>query len=118
MNTSTTMTEPQYVHLARKPKSSYRQLFVRGTRISARALYGEHMAAEMTPEEIAHNYDLPVEAVREAIAYCESDPVELREDYAMEERLMEATGMNEPGYKDNPFPRLLTAQERAALADG
>ena len=48
----------------------------------------------MTPEEIAVDYDLPLESVREAIAYCESNPPELKEDYAREEAVMEATGMN------------------------
>ena len=36
----------------------------------------------MTPEEIAREYDLPVEAVKEAIAYCQTDPPEIREDFA------------------------------------
>ena len=34
----------------------------------------------MTPEEIAADYNLPLEAVQEAIAYCESNPPELAED--------------------------------------
>jgi hypothetical protein len=47
----------------------------------------------MTPELIAADYDLPLEAVQEAIAYCEWNPPELAEDYAREEAVMEATGM-------------------------
>ena len=71
-------TSINYVHLAPNPKSAYKQLFVKGTRIPARALYGWYACQEpLTPEEIAADYDLPVEAVREAIAYCESDPPEL-----------------------------------------
>jgi hypothetical protein len=58
---------------------------------------------------------LPVEAVKEAIAYCESDPPEIREDFAREEALMEASGMNDPGYKTNPVPKTLSAQEIARL---
>ncbi len=50
----------------------------------------------MTVEEIAAEYNIPAEAVREAIAYCQSDPPELAEDYAREAALMEATGMNQP----------------------
>ena len=44
-------------------------------------------------------YYLPVEAVLEAIEYCESNPPDLLEDYAQEEKLMNATGINEPKYK-------------------
>ena len=62
-------------------------MFVKGTRIMARILYGMAMNEEeaRTPEEIATAFDLPVEAVREAISYCESDPPEIREDCEREE---------------------------------
>ena len=100
-----------YVHLAPNPKSAYKQLFVKGTRIRARVLYGWYACEEpMAPEEIAREFNLPVEAVQEAIAYCESDPPELLEDYAREEALTQAAGMNEPGYKYDPTPRLLDPQ--------
>ena len=105
-----------YAYLAPNPKSSYKQLFVKGTRIRARVLYGWYACEEpMTPDEIAADYGLPVEAVREAIAYCESNPPELLEDYAREEALMKAEGMNEPGYKYHPSPRVLSPEERARL---
>ena len=106
-----------YDYLAPNPKSTYKQLFVKGTRIRARVLYGWYANEEepMTPEQIALEFNLPVEAVREAIAYCESDPPELRQDYAAEEALMEATGMNDPAYKFNPKPRLLSPEELARL---
>jgi len=101
-----------YVHLAPNPKSAYRQFFVKGTRIRARVLYGWYACEEpMVPEEIAREFALPVGAVREAIAYCESNPPELLDDYAREEALTEAAGMNEPGYKDHPTPRLLDPQQ-------
>src|SRR5437588_86017 len=101
-------------HLAPNPKSAYKQLFVRGTRIRARDLYGMFMSADepMTPEEIAADYGLPVEAVQEAIAYCQADPPEIKEDFAHEERIMAATGMNEPDYKLGRKYRILSPQER------
>jgi uncharacterized protein (DUF433 family) len=112
MNPQTTT----YVHLAPNPKSAYKQLFVKGTRIRARVLYGWYACEEpMAPQEIAREFNLPVDAVREAIAYCESNPRELVEDYAREEALSEAAGMNEPGYKFHPTPKLLTPQEIARL---
>jgi uncharacterized protein (DUF433 family) len=106
-----------WVYLAPKPGSLYRQLFIKGRRIAARTLYGMYAREDSprTPEEIAADYDLPVEAVREAIAYCESDPPELLQDYAAEEALMEATGMNDPDYKYHPTPKLLSPEEKARL---
>lgn len=104
-------------YLARKRNSVYKQLFVKDRRIAARTLYGRFMSDEdpMTPEEIAADYDLPLEAVHEAIEYCEADPPEIREDWEREERLMEATGMNDPDYKYHPTPRVISADERARI---
>ena len=111
-------TQPnQYKYLTRKPKSVYKQLFIRDRWVSARTLYGKYAREEnpMTPEEIAADYNLPLEAVLESIAYCESNPPELAQDYARDEALMEATGMNDPNYKYHPQPKLLTPQEMARL---
>jgi uncharacterized protein (DUF433 family) len=108
----------QYKYLERNPKSNYKQLFVKGRRIFARTLYGHYMSEEepMTPEQIAADYNLPIEAVREAIAYCDTDPIEIREDFAREEAIIEATGMNDPNYKYNPSSRKpLSPQERARI---
>ena len=86
-----------YKYLVRKPKSSYKQLFVKDRWVSARTLYGQSVGEDArTPEQLAEDYDLPLEAVLESIAYCESDPLEIREDWEREEALMEASGMNEP----------------------
>jgi uncharacterized protein (DUF433 family) len=104
-----------YKYLVRKPKSVYKQLFVKERWISARTLYGMYAreTSPMTPEEIAADYDLPLEAVQEAIGYCESNPPELAEDYAREEAVMEATGMNDPAYDGRP--KVLTPQEMSRL---
>lgn len=105
-------TATTYEHLAENPNSSYRQLFVKGTNIRARTLYGLARCDEpSTPEEVAADYGLPVDAVLEAIAYCESNPPELLEDYARDEALAKAVGMNDPDYKHHPSPRLLAPQE-------
>jgi uncharacterized protein (DUF433 family) len=52
-----------YVYLAPDPKSSYKQLFIKGRRIRARTLYGWYMSEEdpATPEEIAEGYQIPLE---------------------------------------------------------
>jgi uncharacterized protein (DUF433 family) len=112
---STTSTNWKY--LASNPKSSYRQLFIKDRRVRARTLYGQYMSEEepRTVEEIASDYDLPIEAVKEAIAYCDSNPPELLEDYAMEEAIMEATGMNDPNYKLHGKRKRLSPEEMAEI---
>lgn len=110
-------TSINWVHLAPNPNSFYRQLFIQGTRIRARVIYGLYMNADepMTPEEIAADLGLSLDAVKEAITYCQSNPPEIDEDYRREETLMEATGMNDPNYRNHGKPKPLTAQEMARI---
>jgi len=104
-------------HLEPNSKSAYKQLFVKGTRIRARVLYGDAVNEEepRTPEQIAEDYALPIEAVLEAIAYCQGNPPEIEEDFRREEALMEATGMNDPNYKYHGKSKILSAQEIARI---
>jgi hypothetical protein len=113
----------EYKYLGPKPGSLYKQLFVKGRGVRALTLYRATLPSYMeegvtwTPEQVAEEYDVPVEAVREAIAYCESNPPEIAEDFRREERLMEATGMNHPDYKWNPkkYHKLLDPAELARI---
>lgn len=110
------MSKPaKWKYLAPNPKSAYKQLFMKDTRIRAESIYAWTVdgAEPMTPEEVAADYDMPLEAVQEAIAYCESNPPELLSDRAAEEALREATGMNDPTYDGHP--KLLSAEEIARI---
>lgn len=114
-------TKREWRYLAPRPKSRYRQLFIKDTRIRAEILYSLTVPAEdgevYTAEEVAGWYGLPVDAVREAIEYCRSNPPEIAADHAREERIMEASGMNHPDYKNDPkkYYRLLSPQEIARI---
>jgi len=112
-----TSTPKQWQYLEPRPKSAYRQLFLKGTRIRAEIIYGMTVDGNepMTPEEVAADFGLPLEAVQEAIAYCQSNPPEIEEDHRGEERVMEATGMNDPDYKYGGKYKLLSPQERTRL---
>ena len=103
--------------LESRPKSSYKQLFVKGLRLPARTIYGQYVNDEepRTAEELAVDYDLPLEVVKEAIAYCETDPPEILEDWTRDQALMEAMGMKEPGYKWHGKPKMLSAEEWARI---
>ena len=110
------MTQTQWKYLAPNPKSAYKQLFVKGTRIRAEVLYGMLVDGDppdpTTPEQIAADMNLPVEAVREAVAYCAADPPEVREDHASEEARMKAAGlMDADGNYIRPPGRLSRAEE-------
>jgi hypothetical protein len=65
----------------------------------------------MTSEEIAADFNLPLDVVQEAIAYCQSNPPEIKKDFEREERLMEACGLNDPDYKHGGKFKLIPPEE-------
>jgi len=109
-------TSTQWKYLERDPLSSYRQLSVKGRRIKARTLAGAYFNVEepMTMEEIAENWNVPIEAVKEAIAYVESKPIELEQDFRFEEAMVELAGHNEPGSQGRAL-RLVKPEDKARL---
>jgi uncharacterized protein (DUF433 family) len=68
--TMTIKTETQYRHLEPRPGSNYRQFFLKGRRIRA-AVVDEaiHGPDPFTPGEFAEEYQVPMEAVLEALDY-------------------------------------------------
>lgn len=74
---------PQYQHLEPRPKSNYRQLWVKGHRIRAEILYRPTINVEnLTPQQVADEYGVPLDAVLEAIKYCEQNKDVLDADRA------------------------------------
>jgi uncharacterized protein (DUF433 family) len=110
-------TPRAWKHLERRRGSSYQQLSIKGKRIWAWTLYCESFVEKepRTPEQLAKDWDIPVEAVQEAIEYCASDPPELREDKRKTDLLREAIGMNDPAVAHTGKPRSLSTEERARL---
>lgn len=107
----------EWKYLERRPGSSYKQLAIKGKRIWAWTLYCEFMNEKepRTPEQLAEDWGLPLEAVQEAIAYGQSDPPEIREDHRKDELLAEARGMNDPDYRYHGKPRPFSTEERVRL---
>jgi hypothetical protein len=84
----------QYKHLEPKRGSNYRQLFVNG-RIRAEVLYRETVGQEkLTAEDVAREYQVPVEAVMEAVEYCLKNQDVLDADRAMEEATIKTHGLD------------------------
>lgn len=97
-----------YQYLGPKRGSMYRQYFVKGRGIRAASLY--HALQEpdaMTPEEAAADWSVPVEAVYEAVDYCQKHQDVLRQDWEEEEALMKERG------HDKPPPEALRLRESA-----
>jgi uncharacterized protein (DUF433 family) len=98
-------TQVQYQYLEPCPRSNYRQLWVKGRHLRAEVLYRFTVGAEpRTPEEVAQDYDLPVEAVYEAIDYAVRNQTLLEAERAREESRMKQWGLDRPPFvpADNP----------------
>jgi uncharacterized protein (DUF433 family) len=110
-------TPQGWKYLERRPGSSYEQLCIKGKRIWAWTLYCEFVSETQprSAQELAEDWGVPLEAVQEAIAYCQSNPPELREDYRKDELLANAIGMNDPGVRQSGRPRTLSTEERVRL---
>ena len=92
-------TQVQYQYLEPRPRSHYQQLWVKGRHIRAEVLYRFTLGVEpRTPEEIAHDYALPVEVVHEAIDYAVHN-----QELLEAERAREAWRMKQLGLDRSPF---------------
>ena len=98
-------TITKWKYLVRKPKSAYQQLFINDRWVAARTLFGQSVGEDSrTPEQLATDYRLPLEAVLEAIAYCASNPPEIREDWQREQSVIDDIGTNDTIPRSAPPP--------------
>jgi uncharacterized protein (DUF433 family) len=98
-------TQVQYQHLEPRPCSHYRQLWVKGRHMRAEVLYRCTVGAEpCTPEEVAQDYDLPVEVVQEAIDYAVRNQELLDAERAREASRMQELGLDKPPFIPTDHP--------------
>jgi len=93
----TTETQTQYQHLESRPGSNYRQLFLKGRRIRA-AVVDEaiHGPDPRTPEEFARDYQVPLEAVLEALEYVARNRPVIEQERDREAANLRARGLGGP----------------------
>ena len=85
----------EYKFLEPRPRSNYKQLWVKGRHMRAEVLYRYTVGPE--PEssaQVAREYDLPVEAVLEAIDYCTRNKDLLDAERAREAASIRARGLD------------------------
>ena len=86
-----------YQYLSQRSDSSYRELFISGTKIRAQSIVSQMENECLTPEAIAADYHVPVEAVLEAIEY-----VHANEAFLASERRRSLRESFEKGYLKTP----------------
>jgi len=91
----------EYKHLKLKRGSRYQQLFF--GRIRAEVLYRETVGPEpLTPTEVAREYNVPLDAVLEAIDYCTKNKDLLDAERAREDAAIKSAGRDKWPYAPKP----------------
>ena len=90
----------QYEFLESRPRSNYKQLWVKGRHIRAEVLYRYTIGPEPeSPEQVAREYDLPIGAVLEAVEYCTRNQALLDAERSRETADLRARGLE-------PYPHV------------
>ena len=71
-----------------------RQLYVKGRKLPASTVWSGMLVNNLTREEAADNWDIPVEAIDEIVAYCEANKMFLEMEAAEEKRRLIQMGVS------------------------
>jgi|SRR5262249_6755274 len=94
---STTTTQTTYQHLEYRPGSNYREMFLKGRRIRASVVDGWiHGPDPITPEEFARDFQVPLEAVHEALDYVARNRALIEQDRDREAADIQSRGLDRP----------------------
>ncbi|MDJ0728247.1 MAG: hypothetical protein QNJ38_24405 [Prochloraceae cyanobacterium] len=82
----------EWQYLEERSNSWRRQLYIKGKKLLASDIWSDAIVNKMTPNEVANNKGLPIEAVNEAIAYCQSHQALIEEEAIAERNYLESKG--------------------------
>ncbi|MGL5795071.1 MAG: hypothetical protein ACRC06_11850 [Waterburya sp.] len=91
MTTNSSKTQWQY--LESRSDSWRKQLYIKERKLTAFTVWSDSIANDETPSEAAINWNLPIEAITEAIEYCETHQELLIEEAESERRYLEERGV-------------------------
>lgn len=86
-------TTAEYQHLENRPDKSTRELCVRGTGIRASTIWHDRYVWRHTPAQIAQDRDIPLEAVHEALVYCQENWEIICEEKESERERLDKAGL-------------------------
>jgi uncharacterized protein (DUF433 family) len=91
---TTPASKTQWQYLEPRPSSWRKQLYFKGKRLKAFDVWMTMLVEEMSPEETALDWDLPLAAVEEAIQYCQTHQDLLKQEAEAERRYLEERGID------------------------
>ena len=86
-----TTQDEDWQYLVTRPHPWRRQLYIKGRKLLASTVWQDALTNEMSPEQAAQNWDLPLAAMYKVIRYCENHQGLLKleadeERYRLEEK--------------------------------
>lgn len=81
-------------YLVSRPHPWRKQLYIKGHKLLASTVWQDTVTNQLSPEQAADNWDLPLSAVCEAIQYCESHQELLKLEAAEERYRLESKGVS------------------------
>jgi len=86
------MTTSQWLYLEKRPNSWRKQLYIKGKKLLASDVWSDMIVNQMNMDEVADSKDLSIEAVNEAIAYCETHQKLIEQEAIAERNYLESLG--------------------------
>jgi uncharacterized protein (DUF433 family) len=93
-NTDLTMTTTKWQYLEKRPHAWRQQLYFKERRLRPFNVWITMQIEQMSPEEAASEWDLPIAAIKEAIAYCEANRELLDREAESERQYLEEKGIS------------------------
>ncbi|MEO1802319.1 MAG: hypothetical protein AAFR62_18190 [Cyanobacteria bacterium J06629_2] len=87
------ISKTQWQFLEPRSSSWRKQLYFKGRKLTAFTVWSDMIVNEDTLGETAANWDLPTEAIKEAIEYCENNRELLKSEAEEERRYLEERGV-------------------------
>ncbi len=91
---TTKVSQTQWQYLEQRPHPWRKQLYFKEKRLKAFDVWMTMLIENMSPEEAAEDWDLPLADVEEAIQYCETHQDLLRQEADEERHRLEAKGIS------------------------
>ncbi len=84
----------QWQYLEQRPHPWRKQLYIKGKRLKAFTVWMDMLVNNLSPQEVAENKDIALEAVMEALEYCQNNSELLKSEAKEERHRLEEKGYN------------------------
>ena len=86
------MNTHQWHYLEQRHDSWRKQLYIKGKKLLASDVWSDMIVNSDSPQAAAKAWDLPIEAIAEAIKYCETHQHLIEQEALLEKKYLESKG--------------------------